>query len=248
MLRDMAKCAKHRNDSHACNNLQKLLHKSGHQLRVRFSFISTPVRLAPRGVTKKALVKFPLLKLSDWCQTIFSKGGHCLLGGQNLDQAKQFGLTLRLFWERFKIIEPQLPFFNEPGHNWDFCIPFLLHGDEGRGSAKRPVLVLSAQPMITSPDMSTSNLKGSQMLHVSRILAFIHFMWWSSVYTIIVVPVRHTFCSRLLLTVIPSGMYVKDHTLQTLLGAVVNDINTLHHDGVQASSVVLERGGGRGIS
>ena len=171
MLRDMAKCAKHRNDSHACKNLHKLLHRSGHQLRVRFSFVGTPVRLAPRGVTKKALVKFPLLKLSDWCQTIFSKGGHCLLGRQSLDHATQFANTLRLFWSRFKMVEPQLPFFSEPEHNWDFSIPFMLHGDEGRGSAKKPVMVLSAQPMITSPDMSTSNLKGSLLTHVHQDLS-----------------------------------------------------------------------------
>ena len=45
---------------------------------------------------------------------------------------------------------------------------------------------------------------------------------------------RHTFCSRLLLAVIPSVMYVKDLTLQTILSGVVEDLKQLETEGIQA--------------
>ena len=156
----MAGCGKGRSDSHACENLHNLLHKSGHMLRVKFTFVSTPVRLAVRGTSKKAMVRFPLLTLTNWCHNIFGSGGHFLLGGLSLDAASVFGDTLQLFWSRYKMVEPNLPFFQEPGHDLSYCIPYALHGDEGRGAGRTPVMVVSAQPLIVAPDMSVSNLKG----------------------------------------------------------------------------------------
>ena len=237
MLRDMAGCGKHRNDSHACANLHKLLHRSGHMLPVKFSFASTPVRLAVRGSSKKALVRFPLLKLSDWCHTIFRNGGQFLLGGQTLDHATEFSHTLRLFWKRFKCVEPQLPFYEDPDNDWGYCIPVALHGDEGRGSGKKPVMVLSAQPLIVSKDMSTSNLKGllcllllSSFLGEDPLFGIPEFLHGGPVHFL-----RHTLCTRLLLTVIPSWMYMKDVTVQTLLSAIVEDIQIVQKEGIKAS-------------
>ena len=172
LLRDMAACGKGRSDSHACENLHNLLHKSGHMLRVKFSFVSTPIRLAVRGSSQKAMVRFPVLKLTDWCRTIFGMGGHFLLGGLSLDHAEMFGATLQQFWNQFKAVEPNLPFFQEPGHDLKYCIPYALHGDEGRGSGKKPIMVVSAQPLIVSPDMSTSNLKGLLWLFQEWLLIF----------------------------------------------------------------------------
>ena len=161
MLRDMANCGKGRDDSHACKNLHRLLHNSGHTIPVKISTVTTPVRLRKRGSSKKALVQFPLLKLSDWCQCIFKRGGQFLLAGQTLDAAYEFGQTLEEFWRRFKGIEPQHTFFSSiEEREWRFCIPYALHGDEGRGAGKRPIMILSAQPFITTPDMSSANQSG----------------------------------------------------------------------------------------
>ena len=49
--------------------------------------------------------------------------------------------------------------------------------------------------------------------------------------------VRHTFCNRLLLAVIPSWLYSKDLTLQSVLGGLVSDLNKLQAEGVDASWV-----------
>ena len=159
MLRDMAACGKDRSDSNACRNLQKLLHKSGYSVRVKLSTITTPVRMIKRGCSTTAMVQFPILKLSDWCHRIFRSGGHFWLAGQTLDSAHSFGQTLHQFWERFRIAEPNLPFW-DLDYDWRYCLPYFIHGDEGRGSAKRPIMVLSAQAVTTTPDMSASNQTG----------------------------------------------------------------------------------------
>ena len=155
----MSQCGKDRADSHACANLHKLLHKSGYTLPVRISTCTTPVRLAKRGSSKKAMVQFPILKLSDWARCILRHGGQFLLGGQSLAAQDSFGRTLELFWERYRRIEPSHPFFKS-NHDWRRSLPYALHGDEGRGAGKKPIMVLGAQPLVTSPDMSQSNIKG----------------------------------------------------------------------------------------
>ena len=160
MLRDMSQCGRDRQDSHACQNLLNLLHKKGHSIPVPLAAVTTPVRWAKRGSSKKAMIQYPILKLSDWCAKIFQAGGNFLLGGLNLDSAEQFGETLQLFWHRFRVMEPNLPFYQREDHDWRYCLPFALHGDEGRSLGKRPVMIIAAQPLIACPDMSESNLKG----------------------------------------------------------------------------------------
>ena len=170
-LRDMAQCGKHRSDSHACKNLHALLHRSGYTIPVKVTTVTAPVRLSKRGSSKKAKIQYPVLQLSDWCRCIFKLGGHFLMGGWNLDQADAFGETLQLFWRRFQCYHPDLPFYAE-SHDWKYCIPFALHGDEGRGAGKKPIMVISAQPMITLPDMSDANSGGSRQQISSVLVGF----------------------------------------------------------------------------
>ena len=160
MLRDMAACGKTRTDSHCCRNLHRLIHRTSKTVAVNISTVTAPVRLSKRGKKKKsAMVQYPILRVSDWARCIFNLGGHFFLGGQNMDSLEAFGDTLELFWSRYSKIDPDLPFFRD-SYDWRFAIPYCLHGDEGRGANKRPVMVISFQPLITSADMKTSNMSG----------------------------------------------------------------------------------------
>ena len=73
-----------------------------------------------------------------------------------MDEIDSFSNTLELFWNRFLAAHPGFEFVGSPG----LAIPYCLHGDEGRGKGKKPIMVLSLQPLVVSPDMSTSNLSG----------------------------------------------------------------------------------------
>ena len=48
---------------------------------------------------------------------------------------------------------------------------------------------------------------------------------------------RHTFCTRLLLAVVPSTMYFQEFTVQTLLGAIVEDLLMLSEQGIDVTSI-----------
>ena len=88
------------------------------------------------------------------------------MGGWNLERADEFGAVLQLFWKRFRSQQPDLPLYAETNdEDWKFCIPYCLHGDEGRAAGKRPIMVLSAQPMVTLADMSDANGGGSRRLN-----------------------------------------------------------------------------------
>ena len=52
------------------------------------------------------------------------------------------------FWENFRKSEPTLPLFKEDSVDYSTCIPIALHGDEGRGRQKQPVMCVGVQPIL----------------------------------------------------------------------------------------------------
>lgn len=79
----------------------------------------------------------------------------------DLSQALEFGHTLETFWERFQQTDPSFPFFTDfPAREaWRSAIPLAIHGDEGRGRLKRPVMVVSTQTIIPVKEFR-SNMQG----------------------------------------------------------------------------------------
>ena len=66
------------------------------------------------------------------------------LGGNTLDTWEDAQAMLQTFWGRYKNIDPSLV----PEHPSQ-TVPFYIHGDEGRGLGKRPLLVISFQPTMS---------------------------------------------------------------------------------------------------
>ncbi|OLP73971.1 hypothetical protein AK812_SmicGene46627 [Symbiodinium microadriaticum] len=78
-----------------------------------------------------------------------------------------------------------------------------VHGDEGRGKAKHPIMILSVQPVIGP--------KGPDFVNTSG----------------------HSLTTRMLFTVIPSQLYSNDATLRALLDGMTADLQELYQDGVE---------------
>ena len=155
----MAKCGKSKADPHACSNLHRLLQKTGRMLDVKISTIPLWVRYS-RKKPQQALVKYPVLRMTDWVNCIFRHGGHMFLGGAPLDESKPFRQDLRQFWENYRVVDPDFPFYRTiPKCEWDTCIPIAIHGDEGRGKAKAPIMVMTTQ-VIMPLKGAKSNMKG----------------------------------------------------------------------------------------
>ena len=159
MIRDLAACGATKEDPHICRNLHRLIQRKARQLQMVITPVQAPIRMSKRGRPLRwTLSKHPMLLPSSWASCIFNHfAGRFFLGGQSLDCADAFGEILRTFWQRYQEVHPELPFFGDNSNDWTRSIPVALHGDEGRGQGRKPILIVSLQPLITTPDMSTTN-------------------------------------------------------------------------------------------
>lgn len=133
-------------DTHSSNAsriLHAFVHRKGKTLPVPITPVQVPVRLPRR---RKVVTRpWPVLLLSDWIKLVFEDShyaGFFLLGGYKMDQFEQAKRIFKTFWERRAHVEQDVPPFAET------TIPIALHGDEGRGAGKRPILVIGYQPVV----------------------------------------------------------------------------------------------------
>jgi len=189
-----------------------------------------------------APVRLPILKPSDWAKCSFSRGGHFFLGGKDdLTQAEQVGDTLQTFWERWKETDPDFCLYKDfpDKRAWRTAVPVAVHGDEGRGRLKRPVLVVSVQSIIPIKDFKT-NMQGFLVwISASRFLRYypclkmmfpvevklgLFIFWNQHVF-------RSSMCTRLLYAVLPSP-YTQDN-VTTILEELTSDLLDLYRNGLE---------------
>ena len=100
---------------------------------------------------------FPVLLPSAWLRYMLSIGGELALGGHNLEDTSDWRQMLHDFWSK---VQPTMPQLDLGDKDRSLCLPWALHGDEGRGKLKRPIMVLGAQPLISWLGPTTVNLPG----------------------------------------------------------------------------------------
>ena len=152
----MARCG--RNKRNACRNLHTLIHRTGRTLPVKVSAIPSKVMVVS-GKPKVVTVNFPILLPSAWAETLFKEGGHVLLGGHHVSDVDGYGAMFKDFWSRFQAVRPDHNIF-EQDYDHRFCIPYGYHGDEGRGKTRKPVMVLSWQPIMSHRGPRCTNSSG----------------------------------------------------------------------------------------
>lgn len=158
MMTDLARCGRSKTDPNICRNLHRLLERKNRLFPVKVSYVSTMIRKSRKQPMLR--VQYPVLNMSSWAQSIFSRGGHFFMQGGDLDNLAQFQNTLQLFWERWGQTDPNFGFLRDfPKSEWRSAIPVALHGDEGRGRLKKPVMILSLQPVLPLLQSKT-NMQG----------------------------------------------------------------------------------------
>ena len=163
--------------------------------------------------------------------------------GCDLSHAAEFSIVLKQYWERFTSCTPE---FSLPESVWGQSIPVALHGDEGRGRLKQPVMVMSVQPILPLRPGKT-NMAGPFRLN-SRIL-FFPLKWrgiqdnpkhtsCSATYSL-TRYLRPTLCTRLLYSILPAPY--SQTSLYDLLRAWTEDLNSMHRDGITVSPLNLHK-------
>lgn len=162
----------------AARDFHRLLHRDGKLFPVTISTPMIPIRRKVRGKhgkrrSREKLEKFPCLVLSSWMEEIlrvcpkFMCGGHDPCTQEGLQQVQHM---FKQFWDDFKSVQPGLPIYQRTADEQMRTVPIAIHGDEGRGLGKTPILVLSYQLIIphTGPDC----LNMSAFLHHSASVYF----------------------------------------------------------------------------
>ena len=164
-------------------------------------------------------VWWPHISMREWCRFFVSSKPQLLLAGCTPEQ--NWMEFFRNFWDDYRLIDRDHPVYSS-GYNLGACVPYFVHGDEGRGQNKRPYMVLSWQTVIGHMGIGATN----DTSYLVCALAF--YMFLKAYMTIYATchPLlshdqfypRHTFTTRWLFSGISSHLYHKDWTIDDLLG------------------------------
>ena len=228
LLEKLAKCARS-SESNICRNLHRLLAKPGYTLQVDISHAIINIRHARSRKLKE--IAWPTLKLSSWLKYIMEQGGQLLLAGHHISQSRKWKSDLKEFWDLYEQVDGNHPVFLQ---NLDRAatLPFFLHGDEGRGRGKQPVMVMSFQGLFSHFGKERLNESGLLVINSTGWVSCLLVSGLSSLSSWSQEKPRHSFCSRLLYTVIPSRCYHGDATIFRLLDYLSEDCISLFQNGL----------------
>jgi hypothetical protein len=149
--------------NNASRDFHRYVHRDEKVFPVKISKARFPIKKkipnkSGRRISKQELVDYPFIALSSWMESILPSYPHFFLGGHLLGQCDAYGDMLEDYWNKFRAIEPHHPIFQDKSVNdRRRAIPIAVHGDEGRGLNKVPVLICSYQVVI--PHNQTLNIK-----------------------------------------------------------------------------------------
>ena len=145
MLHKLAKVGDSR--TNICRNLHRLIDRSDVLFPVLMSTTPVTIKLRkPRPHT--TVVDWPIIKMTDWAQTLLQRTPQYMLGGMKLEQVDEWSRMFSMFWSFYRTIDPSHPIYNLPVPEHGKFLPYAIHGDEGRGLRNKAFLVESFQPLI----------------------------------------------------------------------------------------------------
>ncbi|CAE7276692.1 unnamed protein product [Symbiodinium sp. CCMP2592] len=107
---------------------------------VELSFVEIPVRKR-RPLVKKINVWYPVIYPSAWAAFLLKEYSFLVLGGVDLQEMQQWQQLLSDFWSEHKLYDPGHDMHAPMGPPPTHTVPIYIHGDEGRGKYKLPIMV-----------------------------------------------------------------------------------------------------------
>ncbi|CAE7703995.1 unnamed protein product [Symbiodinium sp. CCMP2456] len=187
--------------SNTCRNLHRLIHRENMTVPVELSFVETPVRKRWPTI-KKVTVAYPVIYPSSWMRYLLQEHSYLVLGGNDIQDSARWQALLSEFWQLHNAYDPKHIMNGPVTPPATHTIPLYIHGDEGRGKYKLPIMVEAVQPCISFKGVTFKNSSG------------------------------HTYCTRFLYTVVPAELYWTDATLDKLHKAFAADLRDLYYNGL----------------
>lgn len=141
-------------------NFHRYVRRKGLTLPVHVSMVPLVVR-QHRPKVEEVKIKYPMISLKSWGTYLLANHPRFVLGGFSLNDTERYTAVYSQFWERYQQIDPGHEFFeHHPPAEWGHCIPYAIHGDEGRGKGKTPILIQSYQMVIGPSGVDSTNMSG----------------------------------------------------------------------------------------
>ena len=146
-----------RSKTNATRNLTRLLESKGVMLPLKPDLISITVK-RKRKQNKVEQIWFPILRMSEWLRCLIKHYPAVLLAGHQLDDVTGWQSTFENFWTRYAQVDGTHPIYaHESAIPWKMAVPYLLHGDEGRGQRQVPYMVEAWQLLIGYQGVESTN-------------------------------------------------------------------------------------------
>ena len=94
-----------------------------------------------------------------WVKALLDESPWMILAGHDLSEVSEWQSTFAHFWSLYRYVNGGHCIYQD-GHDTRTCIPYFLHGDEGRGYCRRPFMVESFQPVISHKGSDYTNESG----------------------------------------------------------------------------------------
>ncbi len=145
----------------ASRDFHRYIHKGGKTFPVNISTVTVRIRkkvpaqgARGRRVRKEQDVDFPVIHCSSWLKGILEVRPEFWLAGNTFGEkaCKLFDD----FWDKYAAANDWHPIHERPFNDRARTIPIAIHGDEGRGLCRTPLLVVSFQCIV--PFTGSNNL------------------------------------------------------------------------------------------
>ncbi len=161
----------------AARDFHRFIHRDGQTFPAKITTHEVPIRKRVKTThgkrrTQERLVKYPVILLSSWIKSILETYPKFLFGGYDpFDTLGQqhYMQMFSDFWKNFKMVRPDHEIYQRSEADRRVTIPIAIHGDEGRGLGKSPVLIISYQVMI--PYSGPNELNSSK--HLIEVIVFV---------------------------------------------------------------------------
>ena len=146
----------HCSRTNACRNLHKLLdNRTGLQVPIPLEVVQITIRRVRPLRCVEAW--WPQLTMRSWLRYLIREKPQVILGGALLNDTLKWQSTFSSFWESYRSYNPSHPVFQKPDLPLGLCVPYFIHGDEGRTSSKKAFMVLAWRPVVSHLGLSHCN-------------------------------------------------------------------------------------------
>ena len=160
--------------------------------------------------------QLPFLKMSDWARYLADKNLLYRFAGLAEPDPDRVSDVWRLFWNRYKAVNPRHEIFSREREGLDLgqVVGLMVHGDEGRSQKKLPMLIVSACSILGY------GLRKSRASKKTRLPQNLNYT-------------QSTWCTRFLLAAAPRAVYASsDDLFQDIMRGVSDDLRVLFDEGV----------------